>query len=134
MSYGPAFLKLIPAQPGWRIASVLRGDDDKLRFEYEPIIAWAEREADPGRLVPVRRDGACERVVYPLADKDVPCFAAFLAILAPGETIDHTSEQWKGRIDDVLHRADEEAQREYERSEARLRGRGTGEDRTEGNG
>src|SRR5690242_14541706 len=94
-----AFLQMIQAHPGWRVARV--GEDKgEPHINYEPVIAWAETEDSPGKLVPILRDGWCEPTVRPLDGGD----DAFLAILAPGESIDPLSNEWKANVEWVLRR------------------------------
>jgi hypothetical protein len=107
------FLKLIPAQPGWRVARVWAGDDDKPELSYEEVIAWCELEEDPCAIVPIQRDGWGEQSITPLDGED-----DFLAILEPGETVDPADTIWQCRIRGVLARqAENEQQRESLRAQ-----------------
>ena len=102
-----AFLKMIPAERGWRVVRVWE-DAGKPHFEYEAVIAWGELEEKPGEAVPLLRDGWCERSVRPLDYSD----DRFLALLAPGDVID--LEKWDHNIKWVLRQQSENEQRERE--------------------
>src|SRR2546427_12801734 len=77
-----AFLKMIPAERGWRVVRVWE-DAGKPHFAYEAVIAWGELEEKPGEAVPLLRDGLCGRFVRPLDASD----GRFLALLAARDVV-----------------------------------------------